>query len=243
LDRAALTSVGQPAVLSHLTALRRWGLAVLADPAVHLTVPVRRHPTSIPGRLVIHRVRSPFPASFWVDGLPTQNLPAALAASWPLLDPRRRRAPVIEAARRRLVTPTEIESAIGSVACGGELRELVGLVDAGCESELEIWGLLHVFDAPGLRHAVRQKWVRAGGRNYRLDIAFEEERVAVELDGFATHGTRDRRESDLARDAALAAAGWLTIRFSYERLTKDPDGCRREVLAALAARRAWRRSG
>ena len=54
-------------------------------------------------------------------------------------------------------------------------------------------------------------------------------RVAVELDGAAFHGSREARERDLRRDTALAAAGWIVLRFSYARLIADPDGCRREI--------------
>ena len=84
---------------------------------------------------------------------------------------------------------------------------------------------------------MRQRDVRVAGRRYRLDLAFDAERVAVELDG-ATHAGPDGRERDTRRDAALAAAGWLTVRFTHRRLTTDADGCRRELLAVLATRAA-----
>jgi very-short-patch-repair endonuclease len=124
-----------------------------------------------------------------------------------------------------------------------ELIALIDLLAAGCESELEIWGYLHVFDIPALRHGVRQKWIAVGARRYRLDLAYETEQVAVELDGERYHSSRDKREQDRRRDSALAAVGWLTLRFSHERLHWDVEGCRRETLETLAARRAWRPSG
>jgi very-short-patch-repair endonuclease len=57
------------------------------------------------------------------------------------------------------------------------------------------------------------------------------------LDGYRFHSGRVQRERDMQRDAALAAAGWLTLRFSHARLHSDVEGCRRDTLAALAARR------
>lgn len=60
--------------------------------------------------------------------------------------------------------------------------------------------------------------------------------MAVELDGAAFHGSRSARERDLRRDSALAAAGWVVLRFSFERLLRDPEGCRREIAAAVLGR-------
>ena len=58
----------------------------------------------------------------------------------------------------------------------------------------------------------------------------------MELDGERWHSTREQRERDRRRDAALAAAGWVTLRFSHRRLHDDPEGCRRDTLATLALR-------
>ena len=76
----------------------------------------------------------------------------------------------------------------------------------GCLSELEIWGATHVLPGPPLLPApVRQHPIRLGdGRSIRLDAAWPELRVAVELDGAAFHGSRQARERDLRRDTALA---------------------------------------
>jgi very-short-patch-repair endonuclease len=78
------------------------------------------------------------------------------------------------------------------------------------------------------------------GRWIRLDAAYPDALVAVELDGAAFHGSREARERDLRRDTALAALGWVVLRFSYVRLMADPDGCRREIEAVVRARLANR---
>ncbi|HEY7010117.1 MAG TPA: DUF559 domain-containing protein [Jatrophihabitantaceae bacterium] len=238
--RAALICVGLPSALSHVTALERWGVSVRGDASVHVVVSARRHPSGGHG-LVVHRL-SKYPPVVRLDGLPTVNVAGALVQSWQLLGAATGRAPLIEAYRRRLLTAADLRQELDRATrlrARRAARELLALLTSGCESELEIWGLLHVFDAPGLRHGTRQRWVRANGKNYRIDIAFDEERVAVELDGSVAHGSREQREADVRRDAALASGGWLTVRFTYDRLTTDPDGCRRDLLATLAARRRW----
>lgn len=211
---------------------------------MHVIVPVARHPRSVPSRLVVHRARAPFPPTFVVDGLWTAGIAASLVASWTQLPAESRRGPAIEAVRRQLIVASELTAAATPrVPRRRDVVELAALLAAGCESELEIWGYLGVFDVPGLRHGARQKWARVRGKRYRLDLAFEQERVVVELDGWAYHAGRSQRERDNRRDAALATIGWLTLRFSHDRLHNDVAGCRRDTLATLAARRAWPWSG
>lgn len=241
---AALASVGPPAALSHVTALQRWELLAPFSDRVHVTVPIGRHPIGRAPGLVVHRTRVPTRTQA-VGGLRIVAPEFAVVRSWPMIVGLDQRAPAILAVRKRLVTPATLRetatSAVGMPGRGALLR-LVALLAAGCESDLELWGHLHVFDVPELRHAVRQKLVQVQGEWYRLDLAYSAEQVAVELDGYRYHSTRAQRERDMRRDAALASIDWLTLRFSHERLHDDIAGCRRDTLAALAARRAWRRS-
>ena len=53
---------------------------------------------------------------------------------------------------------------------------------------------------------------------YEVDALFPEQRVIVELDGYEFHGTRQAFESDRERDATLLAAGYVTIRITWDRL-------------------------
>jgi very-short-patch-repair endonuclease len=191
----------------------------------------------------VHRTLLPLDA-IEVDGLPSVRPEIAAITAWPLLSGADRRAPLIEASRRRLLTPDRLLKAAESmwwVPGIRDVRRLVGLIAAGCESELELWGYTSVFDVAGLRDAKRQHVVRVGERAFRLDMAYDGDKVAVELDGRAYHASPAQWERDIARDLALATIGWQTIRLSHRRLVGDPDGCRRDVLAVRAARRAQAR--
>lgn len=238
-ERAALVSIGGSVALSHLTALRRYGLAVPSRDTVHVTVGVRRHPIhKLPG-LAVHRTRVHTPTRR-VGGLATVDPAIALTRSWPLLSGPDQRGPAIEAVRNRLVTADELRvaasRAIGMTGRSSLLR-LAELLGSGCESELEIWGFLDVFAVRGLDHGVRQKTLPIAGRSYRTDLAYEEEKVAVELDGERYHSSPEQRERDRRRDAALATVDWLTLRFSHSRLHGDVAGVRRDTLATLHTRR------
>jgi very-short-patch-repair endonuclease len=240
-ERGALMSTGCGASLSHLSALRRWKLLDLAE-QVHITVPAKRNPRGCDS-IVTHRATR-YPPVVRLNGLVTVDAATAVVTSWPLLAGPDQRGPAITAVRERLVTATDLGVTLERhqrLSGRQRLVDLAGLLADGCESELEIWGYREVFDHPGLRHAVRQKKISVAGVTYRLDHAYEDERVVVEMDGQAYHSTPEQRERDTRRDAALATRGWLTLRYSYRRLHNDVAGCRRDTLAVLANRRDRRR--
>ena len=63
---------------------------------------------------------------------------------------------------------------------------------------------------------------------FEVDLLWREHRLVVELDGYASHGTRAAFERDRSRDAELAAAGLRIVRFTWRQVARDP--------AAVAAR-------
>ncbi len=69
---------------------------------------------------------------------------------------------------------------------------------------------------------------------YKLDLAWPDLKVAVETDGWATHGRRAGFEDDRARDAALLAAGWRVLRVTYRRLRREPMLVAAQLAAVLA---------
>jgi len=73
---------------------------------------------------------------------------------------------------------------------------------------------------------------------YRLDFAWPELKVAVETDGWGTHGRRQGFEDDRARDARLLAQGWRVLRVTYRRLRREPAAVLAELAAVLALARA-----
>ncbi len=104
---------------------------------------------------------------------------------------------------------------------GGALRDwLDRYVDVGGvpESHLEQVVLDALLDA-GLR-PVSQHWVVAGGDRYRLDLAFPDRMLAIEVDG-SQHEERPARAADAARQAALESAGWTVVRIRSKTFTSD----------------------
>jgi very-short-patch-repair endonuclease len=235
---AAVLSRG--GVASHRTALALWGLVPPGGP-IHVTVePARsnRHSAGV----VLHRASELHDAIRRVNGVPLTCVERTLIDTWGRpgsLTLPTVRASAITAVRRRMCRPQDLTTELDrrpQLRARSSLTELVRLLAAGCQSELEIWGCLNVLRAPGMPRFTLQHRVVVSGRTFFLDAACEEAKLAVELDGAAWHGSREQRERDIRRDALLATAGWQTLRFSFARLTGSPEGCRHEIRAVHAAR-------
>jgi very-short-patch-repair endonuclease len=243
--RAMAAVLATDGVLSHTSALAAWRVLPQEGP-IHVSVPPGRRALRGSG-LTVHRVRA-----LTVDQLgplPVTGLPRAVIDTWGLSHrtkanrraKERARAVVIETVRERRVTARELRTELAprpALAGRRALIELLGLVEQGCQSELEIWGVRNVLHGPGMPRFVQQHPVQLPWGTVRLDAALPELKVAVELDGAAFHGSAVARERDIRRDASLAARGWVVLRFSYRRLMTDPEGCRREILEVCRARRA-----
>jgi very-short-patch-repair endonuclease len=245
LRYAALAYVPNSA-LSHLDGLDHWDLpGESRDPVtgIHVTCSVAQHHIETAG-LHVHRRRD-----FDRDGRLTVvrrgarvvRMEQAIVESWPLLSDRDQRLPAIVAVRDRRTTASRLLRTLDQqprTRGAALMRPLFTLLGQGIHSHLEAWGHAHVFRDPRLpRSRTQVKETLLSGRNVYLDRLFEAEMVNVELDGAAYHGKPGQRERDLRRDAALAALGYLTVRFSHLRLHADPEGCIRELLEILATRR------
>lgn len=138
--------------------------------------------------------------------------------------------------QQNLVTTVELTEALDrnkGMHGAARARRLLATLEAGAESEAErlFVELLKVHQITG--------WVqqyRFGGK--RLDFAWPAERLAVEINGWAYHRNRERFESDNAKVSMLAAAGWLTLSFTWRQLTDEPEECIAQVAAALRLRRS-----
>ena len=216
--RAALIAAGRTAVLSHGTAAAIWKLTPSMPPVVEVTVTMRG-PRSRPG-LTIHATRRP-PSVKTVDSLPVTAPLRTLSDLTATHSPHRLERLCAEALVLKLVTKQELDAA--------------GLLDpdliAPTRSEFE-----RKFFAT-LRHAGLCRPIAGHpiGR-YTADFAWLDERVIVETDGWESHGNRIAFEDDRARDAFLAARGWIVVRITWRRLKRQPTLVMVELAQTLALR-------
>ena len=75
-----------------------------------------------------------------------------------------------------------------------------------------------------------------GAETFVLDAACEESMLAVEMDGRGVARVACPAGSRHPADALVATAGWQTLRFSFARMTRSPEACRRDIRAVHGAR-------
>ena len=59
------------------------------------------------------------------------------------------------------------------------------------------------------------------GRFFEIDCLWREQRLAVELDGRATHGTARAFEHDREKDRLLLVDGWRMVRITWRQLRDE----------------------
>lgn len=89
--------------------------------------------------------------------------------------------------------------------------------------------LVQLLVAGGVPKPVRQHRI---GR-WRFDLAWPDQKVALELDG-STHRSEARRRLDARKQNDAVLAGWTLLRITWDRVANEPDVVVAEVLAALA---------
>jgi hypothetical protein len=88
----------------------------------------------------------------------------------------------------------------------------------------------------GLPDPVREHPIRSGGRNYFIDLAYPEKRIAIECRGQAPHWGRERFQYDIERSNALELAGWDEYTFTWWHVTEDTAAMIATVRSALDRR-------
>jgi very-short-patch-repair endonuclease len=101
-----------------------------------------------------------------------------------------------------------------------------------CESPIEKQ-LLKALQKKGIRNLIPQ--VKAG--HYRLDLADETIKFAIEVDGHAYHSSKEQIRRDNERQRYLEINGWRMHRFSGSEIFEDAENCARECEMLMNIRR------
>lgn len=71
----------------------------------------------------------------------------------------------------------------------------------------------------------------------RVDFAYPELLVFLEVDGYEVHGRPEAMEADFDRQNRLVALGWVPIRFGWRVLVRQPRVVARQIEDVLSVRR------
>ncbi len=229
-------------VASHRTAAVLNEVHDFREGAIDVTIPHQRKSASVGAR--VHRsgdVHLFRPRR--IDGIPVtpvSRLAVDLGAV--VAFPRFERA-VDELVGRRLLTwPQAVEALLRHARPGrpgvGALRQLVSsrLGDDVDESTLErAW--YRLYRSSTLPRPVRQlKIYDDVGFVARVDIAYPQAKIAIELDSKQFHLTVEAFEADRRKRNRLELAGWMVLAFTWEAVMRNPALVLAQIEQALASR-------
>lgn len=241
---AAIRAAGPGAVASHIAAAWLWDLTDDLD--LHVSVPRNRSPRidgvtihrsgDLSAERTLHRRR-----------IPTTTPMRALLDLGAIAD-----ATVVEDALdralvKRLLVVASVERALEKVAKRGRsgagvLRAVLderalrdGIPDGLLEPRMARLVKRYGLPMPVFQHRV---YNAAGVFVGRVDFAYPELKIAIEVDGWQAHGTPRQLDRDLARQNKLILNGWTVLRFSWRSVVLRPSEVAGEIAVVLGAARS-----
>ncbi len=228
--------LGAGTAASHRCAAILWGLLRHIQPVAEVVTMRRvKVPKGLP--VIVH----------WIEDLPAEHV--RIRSGFPCTSVERTllelcgvsiplgRHAFDDAIRRRLTTRERLDDLLYEFGRSGrngtrQFRLMVDGLFAGntFHSSLErgIYGLLTDAGMP----PITQYPVVVGGRTFYIDLAYPEEKVAVEAIGYEVHTDREQWEYDARRHSLLASVGWRLILVTRDRYQRDPLSIVREVRGA-----------
>jgi very-short-patch-repair endonuclease len=222
---AACRAAGRDAFASHRAAGQLWGLLEEED---YLELSVTRSKGPVPVGALVHRSTDLVPEHCTIRmGIPVTNplrtmVDLGAVVPWTVVSDALERGLVA-----RLFSVPAVEWFLVRIArqgrrgCGPLRRVLDdralgvarpdGLLEPRMARLIRRYGL----PEPAFQHVVPE--ARA-----RLDFAYPERRLGIEVDGFEFHGTREAMTLDLERQNRLMAAGWRLVRFTWHDVVRRP---------------------
>ena len=139
------------------------------------------------------------------------------------------------ALRVRAATLARMYEALRSTPHRAGNRERLKLL---IDSRSEPWSAAERLSHRLLRAARIKGWetnlpVRVDNQLFYIDIAFKQQKLAIEIDGRLHETDKDLFESDRWRQNALVAAGWRVLRFTVSMLRDHPEVFIAAILDAL----------
>jgi very-short-patch-repair endonuclease len=85
------------------------------------------------------------------------------------------------------------------------------------------------------RHRLPRPEVNVKVDRYEVDFLWRAERLAVEVDGWKSHGTRSAFEEDRARDARLKLIGFDVLRITWRQVVETAPEVAKTIRTLLRA--------
>jgi very-short-patch-repair endonuclease len=227
---AAVLACGPGAVLSHTSAAAHWNIRQSAAATVDVTVPTRSGRKRRKG-IRIHRSGRLSPHEVTVhEGIPVTTVARTLLDLADVLPDQALKRTIDEAEYQRVLDMTSLVAVVNGNP-GRRGARVLALAQEGAEwtrSELE-QRFLELLE----RHGLPRPRVNTRIEGYEADFVWPNEKVIVETDGRAAHGTRKAFEADRRRDRRLLRAGYRTIRLTDQALRYEDEAIAADLEALL----------
>jgi predicted transcriptional regulator of viral defense system len=227
---AAVLACGEGAVLSHRSAAAHWGLLATSAARVEVTIPRARASND---QIRLHRSRSLIARDTTThQGIPITSVPRTLLDLAATVRADRLERALAQAEHLELYDHraiTELLARANGHRGRGALTEATALEPKLTRSEWEVRMLRLVRTAALPEPLVNLPLDAPDYGECRPDFHWPAHDLIVETDGWKSHRTRAAFERDRAKDAALTAAGYRVVRFTW----RTPDATILRRLQAL----------
>jgi hypothetical protein len=238
---AAVLACGPDARLSHRSAADLHGIRPDGGRRWEVVVPTRGGGRCGPSVVRLRRT-SHLPAcdTTTVRGIPATSIARTLVDLAGVLDERALQRAVHEAEVERVLDVAAVLAVLARLPNrrgATTLRTALGVSVPDVDNATFVAAFLRLCGDHGLPRPATNVHEDVGLVSLgELDLVYAAARVIVELDGERVHQTRRRFHEDRRRDAYLAARGWLTLRYTWPRVTGEREEVAAEVKAVLRLR-------
>jgi predicted transcriptional regulator of viral defense system/very-short-patch-repair endonuclease len=236
---AAVLAYGPRAVLSHRSAAGLHGIRPDNRANTDVTLPspsARRRPG-----IDVHRSSTLHAVDITeIDGIPCTSLARTLLDLADVVNRRGVERAVDQADVLRVFDLRAVQEILSRAAGrrgAGVLQRVLAEYDGPSLTDRELEErFFGICRAAGLSKPEVNSWIQLEDGVVKADFLWRAERLAVETDGWESHGTRRAFENDRRRDRRLRLAGWEPVRFTSRDVEREPG----EVTAVLARLRGAR---
>lgn len=213
---AAALCMGVQAFISHRSAAVIHGLPLTWSGA-EVSIPAERRSVKMP--FVVHRVLPPGPNQMrWFEGVRVSGVARTLVELAALYDRDTLEQQIDDALIRRLTTLDSLTTVLDAMGRQGrhgvdamerivvERRAGAGMV----RSWLEL-AFVRMLAAVGMPAPVRNLSVETADGPRLVDLAWPQQRVAIEAMGARWHAAHSAQRADIQRERLLVAAGWRIL--------------------------------
>jgi very-short-patch-repair endonuclease len=235
-QRLMAACLAGPAVASHRSAAALWGFVDCDEDIVE--VAALRHRRRYRGDVVWHESRRLDPADLTeLEGIPVTRPLRTLLDLGVVVDVDRLEELLDDGLRRGWVSMPAVwrrwEELGGLLRPGG--RVVRAVLHRKAASERPVGSILEtrfrqLLRRAGLPGPISQYEVYDGDEFIaRVDFAYPDFRVVIEVDGEERHAGRSPRKCDARRDRRLVALGLRPLRFHWDDVQKSPDAVARDI--------------